>query len=76
MNGLTRANLLTALKNTHSFDAGGMWGTMDPGNKRNTACFMIEKFDGSKFVREYPTKAGTFDCKPSNHATVEQSPNS
>ena len=33
VNGLTRANLLTALKNTHSFNAGGMWGTMDPGNR-------------------------------------------
>ena len=33
VNGLTRANLLTALKNTHSFDAGGMWGTDGPGRQ-------------------------------------------
>ena len=71
VNGLTRANLLTALKNTHSFDAGGMWGTMDPGAKVSSACFMILKFDGSKYVREYPTKVGTFDCKPSNHQWIE-----
>jgi ABC-type branched-subunit amino acid transport system substrate-binding protein len=71
VNGLTRTNLLTALKGTHKFDAGGMWGTMDPGAKQNTACFMILKFDGSKYVREYPSKAGTFDCKPSNRQTVE-----
>jgi len=71
VNGLTRANLLTALKNTHSFDAGGMWGKMDPGAKISTACFMILNFDGSKYAREYPSKTGTFDCKPSNHQWIE-----
>src|SRR3954447_13758285 len=58
VNGLTRANLLTSLKQTHKFNAGGMWGTMDPGAKLNTPCFMILKFDGSKYAREYPSKAG------------------
>jgi ABC-type branched-subunit amino acid transport system substrate-binding protein len=66
VNGLTRANLLATLKNTHSFDAGGMWGKMDPGAKANSPCFMIMNFDGSKYVREYPKKAGTFDCTASN----------
>lgn len=71
VNGLTRANLLTALKDSHSFDAGGMWGTMDPGAKLSSPCFMILNFDGSKYNREYPTKTGTFDCKPSNHQWIE-----
>jgi hypothetical protein len=71
VNGLTRANLLTALQDTHSFDAGGMWGKMDPGAKVSTACFMILGFDGSKYAREYPGKAGTFDCKPANHQWIE-----
>jgi hypothetical protein len=71
VNGLTRANLLTALKNTHSFDAGGMWGKMDPGAKANSPCFMILSFDGSKYAREYPKKAGTFDCTPSNRQSVD-----
>jgi ABC-type branched-subunit amino acid transport system substrate-binding protein len=76
VNGLTRANLLDALKNTHSFDAGGMWGKMDPGAKASTACFMILKFDGKKYVREYPTKVGTFDCTESNRQSVQLDPNS
>jgi ABC-type branched-subunit amino acid transport system substrate-binding protein len=76
VNSLTRANLLTALQDTHSFDAGGMWGTMDPGAKVSTACFMILNFDGSKYAREYPTKTGTFDCKPSNHQWIETDLNS
>jgi ABC-type branched-subunit amino acid transport system substrate-binding protein len=71
INGLTRSNLLTALKNTHSFDAGGMWGKMDPGNKANSPCFMILTFDGKKYVRDYPKKAGTFDCTPSNRQSVQ-----
>ena len=71
VNGLTRANLLTELQDTHKFDAGGMWGEMDPGAKISTACFMILNFDGSKYNREYPSKVGTFDCKPSNHQWVE-----
>ena len=71
VNGLTRSNLLDALKNTHSFDAGGMWGKMDPGNKANSPCFMIMTFDGSKYVRDYPKKAGTFDCTASNRQSVQ-----
>jgi hypothetical protein len=71
VNGLTRANLLTALGNTHQYDAGGMWGTMDPAGRKASPCFMIMKFDGAKYVREYPKQTGTFDCKPSNRQTVD-----
>jgi hypothetical protein len=71
VNGLTRANMLSALKDTHSFDAGGMWGKMDPGTKANSPCFMILKFDGKKYTREYPKKAGTFDCTGSNRQSVQ-----
>jgi hypothetical protein len=48
-----------------------MWGTSDPGNRIVSPCFMILKFDGTKYQREYPTKPGTFDCKRSNLQTVE-----
>ncbi len=71
VNGLTRANLLDALKNTHSFDAGGMWGKMDPGARASSPCFMILTFDGKKYVRDYPKKAGTFDCTASNRQSVQ-----
>jgi hypothetical protein len=71
VNGLTRANLLDALKNTHSFDAGGMWGKVDPGSRASSPCFMILTFDGKKFVRDYPKKVGTFDCTPSNRQSVQ-----
>ena len=34
-------------------------------------CFMTLKVDDTKYVREYPTKVGSFDCTPSNRQTVE-----
>jgi ABC-type branched-subunit amino acid transport system substrate-binding protein len=71
INGLTRSNFLTTLKSTHQFNAGGMWGTSDPGNRLVSPCFMILKFDGTKYAREYPRKVGSFDCTPSNRQTVE-----
>ena len=76
VNGLTRANLVAAIKATHSFNGGGMYGTVDPGNKRTSSCFVIVKVQGGKFVREYPTKPGTMDCKPSKHVWIEEDLNS
>jgi ABC-type branched-subunit amino acid transport system substrate-binding protein len=70
VNGLTRTNLLTALADTHTFDAGGMWGKVDVAAKTGSPCFLIIKFDGSKYLREYPSKVGSFDCKASNRTTV------
>ena len=71
-NGLTRANLLAELKNIHSFNADGMVATTDIGNKIPTNCFMLEQYTNKKFVRVYPTKQGTFDCKPSNIYTFKE----
>ncbi len=75
-NGLTRANILAELKNIHDFNAGGMVGTVDIGNKTPTPCFMIEQFKSGKFVRVYPTKQGTFDCNKSNTYTFQKDLNS
>ena len=71
-NGLTRANLLAELKNIHAFNADGMTATTDIGNKVPTNCFMLEQYVNKKFVRVYPTKQGTFDCKPSNVYTFKE----
>jgi ABC-type branched-subunit amino acid transport system substrate-binding protein len=69
--GLTRASLLTALKNTTSFNAGGMTGTVDIGGKVPSSCFMVVQWKGGKFNRIYPKKAGTFDCTESNRYTYQ-----
>jgi ABC-type branched-subunit amino acid transport system substrate-binding protein len=69
--GLTRSSLLTALKNTTSFDAGGMVGTVNIGGKVPSSCFMLVQWKNGKFNRVYPTKKGTFDCTPSNRYTFD-----
>jgi hypothetical protein len=72
VNGLTRANLLKAgIDGLTSFDAGGMIGTVNIKEKVTTPCFSLEQVKNGKFVRVYPTKKGTFDCKASNHVTIK-----
>jgi ABC-type branched-subunit amino acid transport system substrate-binding protein len=70
--GLTRANLLAELKNIHDFNAGGLVGTVDVGNKIPSSCIMLEQYKGNgKFARVWPSKKGTFDCKKSNLHTFQ-----
>ncbi len=71
-NGLTRANLMTELKSIHAFNSDGMTATTDIGNKVPSNCFMLEQYKSGKFVRTYPTKQGTFDCKASNLYTFKE----
>jgi len=72
VNGLTRAALLkdgvTTLTN---FDAGGMFGTTDIARHQLTRCFAVVHLTGGKFVRAYPAKKGTLDCRPSNVVTTQ-----
>jgi len=70
-NGITRANLLTALKGMTSFDANGFIGTANVGGKVTTSCFVLTQVQNGKFVRVWPKKKGTFDCTKSNHVTVK-----
>jgi ABC-type branched-subunit amino acid transport system substrate-binding protein len=71
VNGITRANLLDALKNMTSFDANGFIAKSNVGGKQTSACFVLEQVQNGKFVRVWPTKKGTFDCTPANHVTVK-----
>jgi len=69
--GLTRANLLTALKGITAFNAGGMAGTVNVGGRVPSSCFMIEQYNSGKFIRIYPKTKGTFDCNKSNAVTFQ-----
>jgi ABC-type branched-subunit amino acid transport system substrate-binding protein len=69
VNGVTRANLLAGLKDLHNFDAGGMIGVSDIGNKIMSPCFMLAQWKDGKYTRVHPAKKGTFDCKKSNRIT-------
>jgi len=72
VNGLTRANFLKDGVNTlTTFDAGGMMGATDVAKHVPTDCSMLLQLKNQKYVRVWPHTKGTFDCKPSNLATVE-----
>lgn len=62
-NSLTRANLLTALRGMHDFDAEG-WAApgIDIGRKLGSTCLVGMQVQGGKFVRIAPTDPGTFEC--------------
>jgi hypothetical protein len=70
-NGLTRKALLDVVRNTTSFNADGMWGTANIGGRAPSPCFLTMQVQHGKFVRVYPSKPGTFDCKPSNRITFK-----
>jgi hypothetical protein len=62
-NSLTRANLLTAIRNMHDFDAHGFAAPhIDIGNKTASTCLVGMQVKGGKFVRVDPPQPGTFDC--------------
>jgi len=71
VNGLTRENLITAIKGLTDFDAGGMIGKRSFADGRTTSCFLMVKFLDGKWVRQYPKKKGTFDCKASNAVEIK-----
>jgi hypothetical protein len=71
VNGLTRANLITAIKTLTDFDAAGMVGKRSFKDGKTTPCFMMVQFKSGKWVRQYPSKKGTFDCKPSNSVSIQ-----
>ena len=72
VNGLTRTNFLkhgvTTLK---KFDAGGMMGTVNIADHVPTDCSMLLHLEDKKYTRLWPTEKGTFDCTPSNLATIK-----
>jgi hypothetical protein len=71
VNGLTRTNLITKIKGLTDFDAGGMIGKRSFKDGKTTSCFLMVQFKGGKWVRQYPTKKGTFDCKASNAIEIK-----
>lgn len=66
-NGLTRAALLKEATNLHDFDAEGMVGVRDLGNRVPSSCYVLTQVKGGKFVRVFPKKAGTFECEGSTY---------
>ncbi len=73
-NSLTRANLLTAIKNMHDFDANGMAPKIDVGRQIGSTCLIGMQVQNGKFVQIDPPVKGQFDCddnKPALALTID-----
>jgi ABC-type branched-subunit amino acid transport system substrate-binding protein len=73
VNGVTRANLFSALDATGRFNAGGLVSGADIGTKTGSPCYLLLEYNDGEYTRVHPKKKGTFDCTKSNYATVEGS---
>ncbi len=73
-NSITRANILTAIKNIHDFDSNGMVPKIDIGNKVGSTCLVGLQVQNGKFVQIDPAEKGKFDCdgnKPALALTID-----
>jgi ABC-type branched-subunit amino acid transport system substrate-binding protein len=68
---LNRQSLFDALKNEHSFDAGGIIGPVDVGNHKPSPCFIVAQVKDGKWQRVHPAETGKFDCDPSNLVQIK-----
>ena len=71
VNGITRTTFVEGLKSLTAFDGGGMFGAHSFATQKPSPCFVEMRFVNGKWVRQYPSKAGTFDCKASNAITFK-----
>jgi hypothetical protein len=68
---LDRASLLAALKAEHDFDANGIIGPTNIGNRDPQQCIVLTEVKNGKWVRIHPTKVDTFDCSKKNIAKLQ-----
>ena len=71
VNGLTRKALFDELNAIDDFDGDGIIGTTNIGERTTSPCYVLMQVKSSKFVRVWPKKAGTFDCKARNRVELE-----
>jgi hypothetical protein len=69
---LTRQCIVNHLSQVHNWTAGGLHAPTDPGKNMPPSCGVLVKLQGTKWVRAYPSKPGTFDCNPKYIAPVPQ----
>ena len=71
VNGLTRTNLITAIKGLTDFDAGGMLGTRSFKDGKTNELLPDGAVQGRPVSSPVPDEEGTFDCKASNAVTIK-----
>lgn len=68
---LTRKAVLAALADLHAFDADGVIGETDIGNREPPRCIVVVQVRDGKWKRAFPSKVGTFDCSEKNVAPLK-----
>ena len=63
---LTRAAVLEEASKLTSFNASGMLGDVNLGERIPSPCYALLQIKSGKFVRVFPKKAGTLNCDPKN----------
>ena len=58
----TSSSLLTALRQIHSFDAGGLVADSDPGGRQPPSCWLLARIQNGVFVRVPPSPKSGFIC--------------
>jgi hypothetical protein len=71
VNGVTRKTIFEELNKIHSFDAEGMFGTIDLAGRKVSPCHVLMQVRHGVFTRVSPTKPGTMDCAPTNVIQVK-----
>ena len=61
----TRASVLTALRNVHSFDSNGLLASSDPADKKPATCWLLIKVNNNQYQRSNPPSPPQgFTCNP------------
>jgi len=68
---LTRQSFLDALAGIHDFDADGIIGPMDIGDREPNRCHVVVQVKDGKWERVFPSKPGTFDCNKKNGTEIQ-----
>ena len=71
VNSVTRKTILEQLNKIHSFNADGMFGTIDLAGRKTSPCHVLMQVTNGDFKRIFPTKPGTFDCAKKNVVQVK-----
>jgi ABC-type branched-subunit amino acid transport system substrate-binding protein len=68
---VTRTCIADYVATQKQWTGGGLQGPIDPAANRASECFAIMRVDSDKFVQEFPSELGQYDCSAKNAPTVK-----
>jgi hypothetical protein len=71
-NAITRQTVLDGLLELNDYEARGLTGPTDIGERQNSGCTVLLQAQGGAFVRVYPEEPGSFNCEEDNRIAVRE----